>query len=73
MYSLSSVSFSSVYECSQQVEMGHSALNATRLVSHPEDVAAGSHSGTLSKKTAGETMFAAGVNRFPEAKGDSAV
>lgn len=39
-------------------------------VSPPEDAAAGSHSGTLSKQTAVESALAAGVNCFPEAKGD---
>lgn len=58
-------------ECSRQVEMGQSAPTATRPVSHLEDAAAGSHSGVLTKKTAVETMFAASVNCFPEAQGES--
>lgn len=62
MYSLLNVS-----ECSHQAEIGQSGLTATRPVSHPDDMAAGSHSGMCFRKTAVETMFVAGIYCYPEA------
>lgn len=53
--------------CSCRIEIGQSGLTATRPVSHPEDMAAGNHSGMFFRKTAVETMFAAGINCYPEA------